>query len=224
MLFASFLGEAQVKLYFSIGTTTTNSFTTDGVYIFGKGHQVFVTDNDYQQKGLGHFINAELIVEKKLNKVIHGVTGISVFQTGYDNRAQYGQNIFLSELDITYVSVPLLLRANFANAVSLDAGFYANFPLTATLDETRNVDTQFELHHSGDIASSLTQLHLGGYAGVTFMVNRYTLGFSMRGGQSKVDDGLADTWPVGDGSLFLRDIYPKFGYLMVMAKVGVRLL
>ena len=186
---------------------------------------MYVTENEYTTKGLGNFWNGEILIETRLNKVINGVTGISVFQTGYDNNV-IGDDTsgdFLSQLDITYLSIPLFLRASFANAVSLDAGFLANIPLSAELNETRNVGTVFEQNHAGDISGSLTQFHLGGYFGITLLINRYTLGFGLQSGQVKVDKKILDTWPIGNGSLFLRDIYPKFRYELVVLKLGVRL-
>jgi len=51
---------AQTKVFFSAGTNTTNTFFIDGVYIFGKGDQVFGTKNEYQQKGFFNFLSAEI--------------------------------------------------------------------------------------------------------------------------------------------------------------------
>ncbi len=202
-----------------MGTSTSNAFFIDGVYIFGKGHQVYVTNNDYQQKGWFHFFHGDIYVETPINKVANGLTGVSVFQTGYENSVEN----FYSELDIIYVGIPLMIRVSQFNVISYDFGFLLNFTTAAILDETRNRGTSFEATHQANISRYLSPVHLGSYFGISVNANRYRLGFALQGGQSKVDEKILDEWPIGNGSMFLRDIYPKFRYQMFILKLGIRL-
>lgn len=215
---------AQVNIYVQLGTNTSTHFYYDGLYIFGKGSQVYVTDNDYQEKGWFRFFSGDILVEAPLNKVIYGVSGISVFQTGYDNSVRSsGGDIFLSELDISYLSVPLLFRVKQFNIMTYDVGFTINYPISAILNETRNKDTLFELSESRDIASFLTPITVGGYFSIGVNVNRYSVSIALQSGQTRVDNRFKNEWPISNGSLFLRDIYPKFSYNMFILKFGIQL-
>ncbi|MCP4458168.1 MAG: hypothetical protein GY816_09130 [Cytophagales bacterium] len=105
-------------------------------------------------------------------------------------------------------------------------GFLVSIPISAKLNETRNSGTVYEESHKGKITSSLTSNYLGGfggYLGFTILINRYMLTASWQASQFVVDKELLDTWPIGDGSLFLTDMYPKFSYEIIYLKLGIRL-
>ncbi|MCP4458169.1 MAG: hypothetical protein GY816_09135 [Cytophagales bacterium] len=76
---------AQTKVYFSAGRSVSNIIVISDFYVFGTGLQVYQTENSYNTKGISDFWTGELLVESRLNKVVNGVTGISIFQMGYDN-------------------------------------------------------------------------------------------------------------------------------------------
>jgi len=220
---------AQTKVYFSAGRSASTILLRSDYYVFGQGLQVRRTQNGYVTKGLSNFSTGELLIESRLNKVVNGVTGISIFQVGYDN-AQLNNDPsignFDSKLDITNLGIPLLFRANIVNAVILDMGFMVSIPISAKLNETRNTGTIYEQSHKAKITSSLTSNYLGGfggYLGFTVLVNRYMLTASWQTGQFVIDKKILDTWPIGNGSMFLADIYPKFSYEIIYLKLGIRL-
>jgi len=223
-------GISQTKVYFSAGRSVSSILSIEDFYVFGKGSRVFTTENGYDTKGFSDLWTGELHVETPFNKVINGVTGISFFQVGYDNSQLNDDPTvgdFYSKLDVTYLGIPLLLRANIANAIHLDMGFVASIPISAKLKETRNSGTNFEQSHTGSITSSLNSNYLdtpfGGYLAFTLLINRYTLTASWQTGATKVDKKLLDTWPLGNGSMFLTDMYPSFSYEIIYLKLGIRL-
>ena len=225
-LFCQLSAESQTKVYFSAGKSVSTILSINNFYIFGQGARVIRTKNDYDTQGISEFWTGELWVETRLNKVLNGVTGVSIFRTGYDN-AQINNDPsigdFFSKLDITYLGIPLLWRANIVNAVNLDMGFMAFVPISAVLNETRNKGNEFEQHHKGTITSSLSSLGIGGYLGFTILINRFTVTASWQNGTAKVDKALLDSWPIGNGSMFLVDMYPNFYFEMIYLKLGIRL-
>ena len=112
---------------------------------------------------------------------------------------------------------------NFVNAVHLDVGFIGRIPIQAILEETGNQGTQFQTYAKENITSSLSKFNLGGYLQVTFLINRFSFGFYLMGGQNTLDTDFKNEWPLGNQSLFLRDIYPKFKYQMTGMKLGFRI-
>ena len=220
-------GHSQSKLYFTVGTNFTTTYFQEGFYRLGVGNRIFVTNSDYKSKKFGQYWNAELNVETRINKILYGVTGLSISQSGYSNSNIgniSGKTLFFSDFDVTYLESPLLLRVNFVNAVQVDLGFVGRIPVRAILEEIGNKGNQFEVHVKENIVSSLNQFNLGGYARITFLINRFTLAFYGTVGQNILDSNFINEWPLGKGqSLFVHDIYPKFKYQMIGMKMGLRI-
>lgn len=171
ILMLSQSGHSQSKLYFNVGTNFTTTYFQEGFYRLGVGNRIFITNSDYKSKRFGQYWNAELNVETRINKILYGVTGLSISKSGYSNSNIgniSGKTLFFSDFDVTYLEIPLLLRVNFVNAVQVDLGFVGRIPVRAILEEIGNKGNQFEVHVKENIVSSLSQFNLGGYARITF--------------------------------------------------------
>lgn len=220
-------GYSQTRIYLNGGTNFSTFNSIDGFYSLGVGPRIFVTDNDYRSKKVGEYFNAGLDVDIKLNKLIHGVTGLGFFQAGYSNN--FNQLDF-SDLKMTFISVPLLLRVNFVNSFLVDVGPVMRFPIQANLKETVLKGTVNEISDEQDIASYLTPVSFGFTLQFSVVINRFTLTWYLLSGSTKVDSELENVWGIVDSgitqnrSLFLRDFQPKFQYQMTGFKVGIRLL
>ncbi|MEQ9287197.1 MAG: hypothetical protein RIG77_09830 [Cyclobacteriaceae bacterium] len=211
--------QSQTRAHLNVGTNISTTYFVEGFYRLGVGSRIYVTDTEYSSGRMGTYWNAELTIETRLNKLLYGVSGLSYLQAGYHN----SQDNFFSDLSIGYLGIPLLLRANFANSAHLDIGFIGLYPLNATLNETRNQGTQFQLSASENIASHLTTFNLAGYLQASILINRFTLSAYLISGSSRVDQAFKDEWVIGNGSLFLRDVYPKFKFQMTGIKIGMRI-
>lgn len=218
LLFSSPL-HSQTRIYFSAGSNYYTQFFIEGFYRTGVGPRVFITDGSYKNNGFGEYLSAELSIDAPLYSLIHGVTGITIFQTGYQNSV----DIFLSEFKATYLGIPLLLRANFANAALLDFGVMARVPLSAELDETGWQGTPFEQRETGDISSYLTQLSLDANIRLSVLINRYTLTWYFIAGKGQVDRSFQDEWPLQGGSIFLRDLQPRYEFWLTGIQAGFRI-
>ncbi len=218
---------SQTRVYLNAGTNFSTSNFIDGFYTLGVGSQIFVTENDYRTKRIGEYFNVGLDVDIKLNKLIHGVTGLGFFQAGYSNNFA---NSDFSDLKMNFISVPLLLRVNFVNAFLLDVGPVMRIPVQVNLQETVLKGTANEISDSQNITSFFTPVSFGFALQFSVIVNRFTLTWYLLGGSTRVDDALEDVWGIADSgitqnrSLFLRDLQPKFQYQMTGFKMGIRLL
>jgi hypothetical protein len=220
----SFLtGNAQTKVYVSVGTNFSNHFFSDGFYLTGVGNRVFTTDNKYHNSKIGKYFNAELTVEKKLNKLIYGVTGISFSQVGYADH--YATNF--STFELSNIGIPLLFRANFVNGFMLDVGPVLYAPVSAQLDEVALKGSAYQLSASGNILSYFKPVTVGFCLQLSVLINRYTLTGFLNSGKNSVDPAFRDSWGIQgsyrNNSLFQRDLMPKFSFQMTGLKVGMRL-
>lgn len=218
--------------------TQSQAFAQRKVYVSaGKSSSILLFNNDfnsqqfqdYSTKGLSEYLAFDVHIETRFNKVINGVTGISMMQVGYTNAFYSNDPVFggfESQLKITNLGIPLLFRANILNAALFDVGFFVSIPIDATLAESRNIGTPYEESYEGKITSSLTTNYrggMGGYLGLTILINRFFIAASWTANQYSVDQELQDTWPIGNGSMFLADLHPKFGYEMTHLKIGMRI-
>lgn len=212
---------AQTKIYLTAGTNFNTKYYIEGFYQATKGNYIFKTDGSYQTTALGKFLAADLIIEKRINKSIYGITGLTLIQAGYNNHYQTNY----SELNCTYLGVPLMIRFNFANAFLLDIGPIARFPLRADLNETALKGSSFEVSDHQDISKYLSSLSMGFSMQGSIVINRFLLtGFLTFGGNS-VDESFIQHWKLNgsytNNSLFLRDMRPKFTYIVTGIKLGI---
>lgn len=215
----STMAGAQSRIYFNIGSSYNTTYFTEGFYRLGVGSRIYITDTEYQSKKIGRYWNADLTIDFRINNLIRGVTGLSIFQAGYHNSIDN----FYSDLAITYLGVPLQLRVNFVSSVNLDVGFLGLYPITAILDETRNRGTVFELSASDEISSQFSQFNLASFMQASFLFNRITISAYIITGSSRIEKDFKEQWIIGGGSMFLRHIYPKFKHQSAGIKLGVRL-
>ena len=214
---------AQFKIYFAAGTNFNTQYYFDGFYQAGKGNYAFKTDGSYQNTVLGKFLAADLIIEKRINKTIYGITGLTIIQAGYNNH--YATNY--SEFRCTYLGVPLMLRFNFVNAFFLDIGPIARFPLQADLNETALKGSIYEVSDHQDISQYLSKLSMGFSMQGSIVINRFVLTGYLTFGGNSVDESLIQHWALNgsytNNSLFLRDMRPKFTYVVTGMKLGIRI-
>ena len=164
-----------------------------------------------------------------MNRILYVVTGISFAQSGYrssSTAANTDEVLFFSDLDITHLGIPFMIRVNFVNAVMIDAGYVARFPISAILDETGNKGNQFEVNARENIASSLNRFDLAPIAQLTVLINRLTLTYYVTVGGHEIDSEFINEWPLRENrqSLFLRDVFPKFNYAWMGFKMGFRII
>ncbi len=218
-----FMAKAQFKIYLAAGTNFNTQYFIDGFYQAGKGNYVFKTDGSYQNTVLGKFLTADLIIEKRINKTIYGITGLTIIQAGYKNN--YATNY--SEFNCTYLGVPLMLRFNFVNAFLLDIGPIARFPLQADLNETALKGSIYEVSDHQDISQYLSKLSMGFSMQGSFVINRFVLTGYLTFGGNSVDESFSQHWALNgsytNNSLFLRDMRPKFTYIVTGMKLGIRI-
>jgi hypothetical protein len=218
--------KAQVKVYFMMGTNLSSGVYIDGFYSAGNGNYVWQTDGKYQNKNFGKYFNADILIEKRINKTIYGVTGLTISQVGYEN--SFSDNF--SEFNCTYLGIPLMFRLKFFNAFLMDVGPVGRIPIKADLKETALQGSIYETSDHQNIAQYLTTFSLGWAWQNTLLINRYTFTFYFMGGKTKVNDKLVDNWKLGtayggslkNNSLFLRDIQPRYVYQMIGLKIGLR--
>jgi len=215
--------QAQYKLYFSAGSNTSGGLYIDGFYQAGKGNYIWHTDGKYQNSDFGKYWIGDLLLEKRINKTIYGVTGIQVSQVGYHN--SFDTNY--SDFKCTYVGLPLLVRANLVNGFMIDIGPVLRVPVVADLKETALMGSVYETSDHQNIANYLSTVSLGWTWQNTLFINRYSICFYFSGGKTLVSDQLASHWALGgnlrNNSLFLRDIQPKYVYQMIGLKIGIRI-
>jgi hypothetical protein len=214
---------AQTRYYVMFGSNFSTSYATEPFYQAGQGTQVYQTDNDYKTKQIGKYLTADFVIEKRINNTIYGVTGLSMLRAGYKNKS--GTNF--SQLDCTYLAVPLMIRANFINGFLLDVGPLFRMPIQADLTETALKDSQYERSEQGSVLPYLSKVSLGATMQLSVVLNRYVLSGFIVFGKHSVDETIEDEWGLGGGyryySLFLRDFQPRFSYTLTGIKIGMRL-
>jgi hypothetical protein len=214
---------AQTRYYVMFGSNFTTTYYTDGFYVTGLGNRIYTTANDYKTKQIGKYITADFVVEKRINNTIYGVTGLSLLRAGYKDKSTTN----FSELDCTYLAVPLMMRMNFVQAIMLDVGPVFRFPLKADLKETALKGSLFERSDDGSVLPYLTKVSFGATMQLSIIINRYILTGYLVYGKHAVDKDIEEDWGLSGSyrynSLFLRDIQPRFTYTLSGFKIGMRL-
>jgi hypothetical protein len=223
LFFAMVPATGQVRWYVTAGTSFNSSFDTKGFYTQQFGNSVWTRSGSYTSHPVGRYFSGDLQAEFPVNKLIYGVTGLSFFQLGYSNYDSYSR----SEFECTYLGVPLLLRVNFVQAVLLDVGAVARFPVSAKLYEEALAGTQWYKTAEGDIAGYLNPVSLGLELRVAFLFNRYSAGLYMMTGKVNVHESFKEEWGLNGAysaySLFQEDMFPTYSIFTAGLQIGMRL-
>ena len=204
LIVLAFNSTAQTRWFVSAGANTATQFTAEPNLNTGIPGLISAGTSNSDNK-FGKYLRLSLTMEKRVYGPYYWLTGFKINQAGYT----YKISPFSSSLKNTYLSIPLLVRANLfnANVVYLDVGVMENVLLSANLKES-----YMQSSDQKNVARYLSRLSTCFYFELGFNFRRFGISAFLQSNAFGTSKDFSGHWNLQHNNSYFLYYFQSFYY------------